>query len=95
MNGTRTMNVTTNNHWRDFLYRYEVPAGVLVSEFDWLDRDEQDGFFRYRGVWYHLSMFLRTAIEGWDGIYNDSMFSGVLIEVSSDAEQYRIGTAIS
>jgi hypothetical protein len=89
------MNVTTNNHWRDFLYRYEVPADVLVSEFDWLDEDDQDGFFRYRGVWYHLSMFLRTAIEGWDGIHGDSFYSGVLIEVSSDGEQYRIGTVIS
>jgi hypothetical protein len=89
------MNVTTNNHWRDFSYRYEVPADVLVSEFDWLDEDDQDGFFRYRGVWYHLSMFLRTTIKGWHGIHNDSMFSGVLIEVSSDGEQYRIGTVIS
>jgi hypothetical protein len=89
------MNITTNNQWRDFLYRYEVPDEVLKGEFDWLDEDDQDGFFRYRGVWYHLSMFMRTAIEGWQGIHNDSMFSGVLIEVSRDGEQYRVGTVIS
>lgn len=89
------MNITTNNQWRDFLYRYEVPDEVLKSEFDWLDEDDHDGFFRYRGVWYHLSMFMRTAIEGWQGIHNDSAFSGVLIEVSRDGEQYRVGTVIS
>jgi hypothetical protein len=89
------MNVTTNHQWRDFLYRNDVPANVLNSEFDWIGEDEQDGFFRYRGAWYHLSMFLRTAIEGWHGIHNDSAFSSVLIEISQDGEQYRIGTAIS
>jgi hypothetical protein len=89
------MNVTTNYHWRDFLYRHEVPESVLTSEFDWLDEDEQSGFLRYRGAWYHLSMFMRTAIDGWHGVHNDSAFSGVLIEVSRDGEQYRIGTAIS
>ena len=89
------MNVTTNHQWRDFLYRHEVPENVLRSEFDWLDEDDHSGFFRYRGVWYHLSMFLRTTIDGWHGVHTDSAFSGVLIEVSNDGEQYRIGTAIS
>jgi len=89
------MNITTNNQWRDFRYRYEVPENVLSDDFDWLDEDVSDGFIQYRGRWYHISEFMRTKIGGWDGVYNDSMFSGVLIEVSSDAEQYRIGTAIS
>lgn len=89
------MNITTNNQWRNFRYRYEVPENVLSDDFDWLDEDVSDGFIQYRDTWYHISEFMRTKIEGWDGVYNDSMFSGVLIEVSSDAEQYRIGTAIS
>jgi uncharacterized protein (DUF2126 family) len=89
------MNVTSNWQWRDFLYRHDVPQVVLESEFDWLDADEQSGFFRYRGSWYHISMFLRTSIAPWHGIHNDSAFSGVAIEVSRDGEQYRIGTLIS
>jgi hypothetical protein len=89
------MNVTTNHQWRYFLYRHEVPTEVLLSEFDWLDEDNDGAFLRYRGAWYHLSMFLRTTIDGWHGVHPDSAFSGVLIEVSRDGEQYRIGTAIS
>jgi hypothetical protein len=90
------MNVSTNHQWRDFLYRHEVPTNVLTSDFDWLGEDDQSfGFLRYRGTWYHLSMFLRTTIDGWNGIHNDSAFSGILIEISSDGEQYRIGTVTS
>ena len=87
------MNITTNNQWRDFSYRQDVPESVLKSEFDWTDSG--DGFFRYRGYWYHLSMFMKTAIEGWHGIHNDSAFSGVLIQVSDDGEQYKIATVIT
>jgi len=89
------MNVTSNWQWRDFLYRDDVPAETIASEFDWLTEDEQSGFLRYRGAWYHISMFLRTTIAPWHGIHNDSAFSGVAIEVSPDGEQYRIGTLIS
>jgi hypothetical protein len=87
------MNITTNNQWRDFAYRQDVPESVLNSEFDWTDSD--DGFFQYRGCWYHISMFMKTAIEEWHGIHNDSAFSGVLIQVSDDGEQYKIATIIA
>ena len=86
------MNITTNNQWRDFAYRHEVPQAVLNSEFDWTDAD--DGFFKYRSAWYHLSMFMITSLENWHGIHSDSMFSGVLIQVSDDGEKYKIGTVI-
>ena len=89
------MNVISNWHWRDFLYRHDIPQVILESEFEWLDADEQCGFFRYRGVWYHLSMFLHTSIAPWDGIHNDSAFSGVAVELSPDGEQYRVATLIS
>ena len=89
------MNVTSNWHWRDFLYRDDVPDETSASEFDWLTEDEQGGFLRYRGAWYHISMFLRTTIAPWHGIHNDSAFSGVAIEISRDGEQYRIGTLIT
>jgi len=32
----KVMIITTNNHWRQFKYRNEVPKEVLLKEFDWM-----------------------------------------------------------
>lgn len=91
--------IRTDNQWHDFVYRYDVPASVLADQFDWLDEDTDDGFFRYRGYWYHLSQFERTGgsdeFKGWDGYQGDSYFSGILIKVSGNVEQYKVGTYTS
>lgn len=86
--------IRTNHHWRPFLYRTEVPDAVLASEFDWTDPgDDIDGFFRYRGAWYHLSEFLREdSIPGFHGFHGDSYFSGVAVAVSDDGERYKVAT---
>lgn len=94
------MEVKTDNKWKSFKYRNEVPAKVLKSEFDYLSEDDSDGFFQYRGVWYHLSGFMRVNSNSpfpkpWIGYAGDSFFSGVLIQVSDDGEQYRVGTYFS
>jgi hypothetical protein len=99
--------IKTNNHWRQFKYRDEVPASILASQFDWTDKDHEehgdysDGFLEYRGVWYHLGDFM--AIRGvteppfsdWTGSHGDSFFSGVLIRLSRDGEEYQIATYYS
>jgi hypothetical protein len=90
--------IITNHHWRPFLYRYEVPQDVLDTEFDWLDEMECDGFFRYRGVWYHLSEFMGFTDphnEGWQGYYAGTVFSAVLINVSEDCEEYQVALALA
>lgn len=89
------MNIRTNHQWRQFKYRYEVPASVLAREFDYLTEDDSDGYFQYRGIWYHTSQFMRCGamIPGqWDGFQGDSFFSGVLIRLSSDGESYQVAT---
>ena len=81
------MNIVTNNHHRPFAYRYEVPASVLADQFDYHDDDVVDGYFCYRGYWYHTDMFMRvgygypgpfgqTMEGGWQGSHSDSFFSG-------------------
>ncbi len=89
------MKITTNHHWRDFKFRYEVPANVLNNELDWTDEDDTDGYFFYKWGWYHLSMFMRTGIDGWDGFHGDSFFSGVAIRLSEDGERYQVATVIA
>lgn len=85
------MGVKTNNNWRFFMYRSQVPPDVLSREFDYLSDEDIDGFFTYKGRWYHLSQFTRTTIKGWDGLCATSFFSGIVIKLSDDGEQYRVG----
>ena len=92
-----TMEIRTDNKWHDFKYWNEVPRDILRDQFDWLDYDNaHDGFFKYRGHWYHMTEFMNAPkdllAKGWHGYAADSYFSGVLIEYSPDGEQYRVGT---
>lgn len=95
------LRIVSNYSWRSFRYRYEVPKKVLESEFDWTNRDHEesgsyeDGFFQYRGTWYHLSQFSRGGVEGWDGSHADSFFSGILIRLSPDGESFQVATYTS
>jgi len=90
------MITTTDNKWHEFKYWLDVPADVMKSEFDWLSPDEAtDGFFKYRGSWYHMSEFEYTnSFPGWHGFKGDSFFSGVVIQICDDGESYKIGTII-
>ena len=94
--------ISSDNKWHNFKYRDEVPAKVLKNQFDHLREDDVlDGFLKYRNHWYHTSDFMRlpdtgdATFKGWDGAAGDSYFSGVVIKLSSDGEQYKIGTYIS
>lgn len=106
------LTITTDRKWKPFRYAHEVPARVLSSQFDYQDRDDvTDGFFCYRGTWYHLDQFMRIArdgisaqrvkradmgaMEAWDAYSADSAFSGVVLRISRDGERYMVGTYIS
>lgn len=89
------MQIKFKTPWRNFKYRYEVPKRVLKDQFDHLSDDDMDGYFKFRRYWYHLSDFERTSIPGWDGVHGDSYFSGVLLKVSKDGEQYQAALALS
>lgn len=91
-----TLKIKTNNQWRPFKYRHDVPAKVLAKQFDWTNPEEySDHFICYRRHWYHIADFMRGGPEGWDGIASDSYFSGVLIRVSKDGERYQIAAYFS
>ena len=96
------MTITTNRHWRPFLYRYDVPDRVLQEDFDYLaEEDALDGFLRYRGSWYHLSEFLRLPptgrlrSTGWTGVYALHAFASVVLQIGDDPSYYQIGLATS
>lgn len=94
------MKIKTNNRWRPFSYRYEVPARILRDQFDYQNAEEAtDGFIHYRGRWYHADEFMKVETDGplsaWHGYAPNSFFSGIVIRVSSDCEMYQIGTYYS
>jgi hypothetical protein len=101
------LTIKTDHKWKAFRYRNEVPRRVLERDFDYQDEDDAtDGFFKYRGVWYHLDQFMRfgfpfgghpedSPFKDWHAYAGDSFFSGVVIRVSSDGEQYQVGTYYS
>jgi len=90
--------IKTNNQWRQLSYRSEVPENILKSEFDYQDENEVfDGFFKYKGFWYHLDQFMRLDNNSpfggqWDGYLNDSAFSGVLVKLSDDGDSVKVAT---
>ena len=95
-----TVTINTNHQWRDLTYRSDVPAKVLADQFDYQNPDDVvDGFFCYRGHWYHLDEFMKVSgnadLKDWDGYSSDSYFSGVVIKLSNDGEQIKIGTYFS
>ena len=89
------LKIITNQNWRQFTYRSDVPDSIFKDQFSHLSNDDIDGFFKYRNYWYHLSDFIVTTIKGWDGVVSDSFFSGVLIKISNDGERYKVGTYFS
>ena len=92
--------ILTDNKWKYFKYRYEVPQNVLDQDYDHLDEDSLDGFIKYRRNWYHISDFMLPMsqfdkeFKEWHAYLSDSFFSGILIRVSDDGEQYQIATFI-
>lgn len=94
------MKITTDHKWKEFKYDYQVPNRIRQDYLEYqTEQDLYDGWIHYRNRWYHLSNFLRmdegmkTDFEGtWHGYLSDSVWSGVLIELSEDGEGYRIGS---
>ena len=74
------MKITTNNHYRDLLTKYDLTSKELES-FYYLE-DGECSFIRYIGRVWELGEFTRTEIEDWDGISSDTYFSGAVIKLS-------------
>ena len=99
------MKIHTNKNWRYFKYQNEVPEDVMKDTFDWMNDspyhnldDYTDGFIHYKDNWYNLDDFMpcdQSIFKGWDGYIADSFFSGILIKLSEDGEQYQIGLYLS
>ena len=87
------MTIVTDHKWKPFVYRGEVPRKVLAEDLDWVDSNTIEGYFRYRGVWYHLSEFVCSdMIDGYHGFLPHTSSSSVAVEVAEDGKSYRVAT---
>ena len=90
------LTIKTNRHWHNYLYGYELTEEE-AKEFDYIGEDDfpSHDFARYQGVIYDVQEFMSSGripeFKDWDGYLSDSFFSGVLIKLSDDGEQYQIG----
>lgn len=93
------MRIYSNFKERELLSYWDIPEKVRKDQFDYLAEGE-GSFFKYKGTWYSLDQFMKiqnapTAFQNWDGYYNDSFFSGVLLKMSDDGYTCKVGTFIS
>lgn len=89
------MKVITNHHRREVLDGFQLTSRER-SNFEYLDWDAIDAgedsasFARYRGELYDLAEFeafhgfTHSAFRGWDGIKNDTFFSGIIVRIGMD-----------
>jgi len=97
---TSTLAVKTNNVPRDLISAFELPAAKyseLRKEYDWMEDQDFDYamFFEYRGQVYALADFMRTEgdilRDGWQGILNETFFSGLVIKIVESCERIVVG----
>jgi hypothetical protein len=92
--------ITTNFVPRDLISAFElstVQYAELRKEFDYMDDADFDSamFFKYRGHVYALAQFLRTGsdllAQGWQGICNETVYSGVVVKIVESCQYVVVG----
>jgi len=84
--GGNEATITTSNRWREALCWSDLTPKEQ-ADFDWLETPEQQAeasFLRAYGMTSCLGEVTRWPHHGWDGVYDDTMFSGVLFKCSED-----------
>ena len=95
-----TLTVKTNNVPRDLISAFQLSGAQyskLRAEYDWMEDQDFDYamFFEYRGQVYALADFMRTEgdilREGWQGILNETFFSGIVVKIIESCERIVVG----
>lgn len=105
------MRIITNNVARPIMDAWELTEKERkeFDYLDWeaIERGEDSAsFFRYKGQLYDLGEFQRIGspfatlpadnpISQWDGLVNDSFFSGIVIKIVEEGDSVICGTFIA
>jgi len=99
-----SLTIKTNNVPRDLISAFELNGAQyskLRKEFDWMDDSDFESamFFEYRGQVYALAEFMRTGgdllVQGWQGILNQTYFSGLVVKIVESCERVVVGSYFS
>lgn len=88
-----TLRIVTNNVPRLFI-AWDDLTSAEQDDYNWIEEDDRRwaDFVRYKGNIYCLRDFMRTPGSGplsaWDGVIPDTYFSGTLIRICSDDNDY-------
>ena len=84
--------ITTNNIPRNLFYGTDLSPHDR-SEFSYLEDIDQSLFFNYRGETYSLEDFVRMENDPneWQGIYNLTAFSGIVVKIVESCESVIVG----
>jgi hypothetical protein len=92
--------ITTNFVPRDLISAFELNGAQytkLRKEFDYMNDADFDSamFFKYRRQVYSLAEFLRTEGDllsrGWQGICNETVYSGVVVKITQSCQYVVVG----
>jgi hypothetical protein len=92
--------ITTNFVPRDLISAFELNGAQytkLRKEFDYMNDADFDSamFFKYRRQVYALAEFLRTEGDllsrGWQGICNETVYSGVVVKITQSCQYVVVG----
>ena len=100
------MKITTNNQYRPILHWDQLTEEEQNLRYGMYDGIEESSFFEYKDCVYDLNDFLRVNdhlngkgqqhdLYGWDGYYNESFFSSVVVKYSECGDSVRVGLATS
>lgn len=85
--------IKTNHQFRELVLGWDVIFTPEENEqFDYLTCPERDAsyFFRYKGFLYCTDQFMRGG--PWDAFLSESANTAILIQLSEDGEQVKVGT---
>ena len=91
------LTIKTNNTPRNLVYGYEL-TDKKKAEFDYIEDIDTHGFFIYKESLYDPSEFVRAPEDipgNWQGIHNETFFSGILIKYTEDYEQIIVASYYS
>jgi hypothetical protein len=88
--------IKTNHQPRPVIFFSEIPEAIRVNEFNYYTEKDYVGcFFKYKGCYYDVLQFVRlnknSSFTGWDGIMNQSFFSGLLLKWCNNPDYVVIG----
>jgi hypothetical protein len=91
------MSIKTNNQPRELLYLSDFSdkdQAKIRRDYDWMEEYDLEfnyGFFKYRGMIFHLQDFSIYNGDFWDGCHGLNYFAAVLIKLTDDCDHIVLG----